>query len=503
MDQAIVQAMIDAAVQAAEANMAAQMAATNQANAQLRQDLQAAQNQIAGLIAQPAVAQPQVMAPPQQPPPVPVQFALTPATAGAANAIIDYTTTTGAKLYKAAIEELTVKFDLDRQNLHDFLESLRSRAIEQGWFDTLLTIQVGAQQLNLLDNYGTITKEQVNQHALGIIFRETRAAQDSSNLFHCLETSLTTEARATLYAESATYTYRRGDHPALMLGAGDPEERRRDGLMFLWAIINLTTAKTTATITVLLKQLNNLPAVMTECNSDISTFNTKVYKLINMYRANKQQEFDDTILLDNLQMAYRMAKDQHFTSYIDRRWSDHEDGIRVLTPQELMEFALKQFQTTQDHGTWGADTKNQKSIMNLTSRLGKIEKADKKKSDEKDDSKKKGEKKTFVSAKEYREQRYKAAPKWMKKAPADGTTKKTVDGVEYLWCVYHKLWGKHTPDMCQVNPKNKKPGNEKDDDKKSPGEPKPKDPGNKPKPKVSFQDAKSAAAVEYDIEDDY
>jgi hypothetical protein len=32
---------------------------------------------------------------------------------GAVNAIIDYSTTTGAKLYKAAIEELTVKFDLD------------------------------------------------------------------------------------------------------------------------------------------------------------------------------------------------------------------------------------------------------------------------------------------------------------------------------------------------------------------------------------------------------
>jgi hypothetical protein len=189
--------------------------------------------------------------------------------------------------------------------------------------------------------------------------------------FTCLEASLTTEARATLYAESITYTFRRGDHPALMVAGADPEERRRDGLMFLWAVINRTTAKTTATITVLLKQLNNLPAVMTECNSDINAFNTKVYKLINMYRANKQQEFDETILLDNLQMAYKMAKDEHFTAYIDRRWSDHKDGIRILTAPELMEFALKQYQTTQYHGAWGADTKNQKSIMNLTSRLGK------------------------------------------------------------------------------------------------------------------------------------
>ena len=33
--------------------------------------------------------------------------------------------------------------------------------------------------------------------------------------------------------------------------------------------------------------------------------------------------------------------------------------------------------------------------------------------------------------------------------------------------------------------------------------PKPKDPGNNPKPNVSFQDAKSAAAVDYNTEDDY
>jgi hypothetical protein len=51
MDQAAVQAMINAAVQAAEANMVGQINAANQANAQLGQDLQAAQNQIAGLVA--------------------------------------------------------------------------------------------------------------------------------------------------------------------------------------------------------------------------------------------------------------------------------------------------------------------------------------------------------------------------------------------------------------------------------------------------------------------
>ena len=71
---------------------------------------------------------------------------------------------------------------------------------------------------------------------------------------------------------------------------------------------------------------------MTKCNSDISMFNKKVYTLVNMYRANKHQEFGKTILLDNnLQMAYPMAKDKHFTIYIDGRWSEQEVGIPVVT----------------------------------------------------------------------------------------------------------------------------------------------------------------------------
>jgi hypothetical protein len=163
MDAAAVQAMIQAAVAAAEANFNAQVNEANQANAQLQQDLQLAQNQIAALAAQPPVIQQVQLA--QVPPAAPAQarFALTPAKVGAVNAIIDYSTTTGAKLYKAAIEELTVKFDLDRQNLHDFLESLRSRAIEQGWNATLLSILVGADRLNLLDNYGTITSKRTRE----------------------------------------------------------------------------------------------------------------------------------------------------------------------------------------------------------------------------------------------------------------------------------------------------------------------------------------------------
>jgi hypothetical protein len=40
-----------------------------------------------------------------------------------------------------------------------------------------------------------------------------------------------------MYAEQDKYTIRQGNVPNALPG-GDPEERRRDGLMFLWCIIN-------------------------------------------------------------------------------------------------------------------------------------------------------------------------------------------------------------------------------------------------------------------------
>jgi hypothetical protein len=52
-------------------------------------------------------------------------------------------------------------------------------------------------------------------------------------------------------------------------------------------------------------------------------------------------------------------------------------------------------------------------MVKFYKRLGKIEKGADKKGNQKNDDSKKKNKKNYVSAKEYREQRYKTAPKWM------------------------------------------------------------------------------------------
>jgi hypothetical protein len=69
-----------------------------------------------------------------------------------------------------------------------------------------------------------------------------------------------------MHAERNKYTIQRGDVLNAIPG-GDLEERRRDGLMLLWCIINRTTAKTNATITTIVRKINNLRDLMIEKDS--------------------------------------------------------------------------------------------------------------------------------------------------------------------------------------------------------------------------------------------
>jgi hypothetical protein len=259
---------------------------------------------------------------------------------------------------------------------------------------------------------------------------------------------LTQEARDTLYAESATYTYRRRDIQVPVIGNAD--DKRRDGMMFLWTIINRTTARTNATIAVIIHQLNNLEAVMTEENSDITAFNTKVRKLLNSYYANKRVTFDEQVLLTNLADAYKTCKDTEFVMYVNRKWQDHIDESNPITSTELMELALKQYQTMLEQSKWCVESKQTKQIMNLTSQIGNLKKWKNEKEKEKKNSndKQDGEKQ-FVNG-----------AQWRKKEPED--KEKPMKRVKntWYWCTYHKLWQKHQVKDCRLNPANKRAGND-------------------------------------------
>jgi hypothetical protein len=234
LDAAAVQALIDAAVNPLQAQ-----------RQQAQQDLVAANNQIQVLQA----AALQVQLPP--PAPIPIapatQFAYGPGAYGLPTDLIDYKTTTGAKIQKAASEKLDIKFNLEFEHLFELLEQILTQATANNWTSTIFAIMRGQLMIIILDHYGTVTEAEILAKLQSYMFQNLRATQDLHNAFQCLEATLTPEARLIVYAERHKYTIRRGDVPNA-IASGDPEERRRDGLMFLWCILNRTTAKTNATI---------------------------------------------------------------------------------------------------------------------------------------------------------------------------------------------------------------------------------------------------------------
>jgi septal ring factor EnvC (AmiA/AmiB activator) len=130
--------------------------------------------------------------------------------------------------------------------------------------------------------------------------------------------------------------------------------------MFLWCIINQTTAKANATITNIVRKINNLRELMIEKDSDVQSFNTTVRQLVNSYYANKREQVDKETLLANLFDAYISCKDNEFVAYIKRRKQEYIDQAHTLTPEILMEYALKQYQTIvkKRHEVWDHHIKN-------------------------------------------------------------------------------------------------------------------------------------------------
>jgi hypothetical protein len=125
-----------------------------------------AQAQANAAAQQAAAAQLAATRPAVQPPVAPAQtaFAQTPATATAN--IINYESTAGIKLYKMSGEKLKADFNLEASKFPQFTDNLQSRAVEQGWTTTILTVA----GMDILRNYGAISRDAILSMVLAYVF---------------------------------------------------------------------------------------------------------------------------------------------------------------------------------------------------------------------------------------------------------------------------------------------------------------------------------------------
>ena len=182
-------------------------------------------------------------------------FALAPAFANPS--VLNYSDQSAAKLFKSGTESLSIKFDCKPDNLQLFLDQARDKVIVFDWLNILNIPTKGdvALSKDLIESYGEISYEDVKAHALTYMNEDSREAQDSFMLYHCLMNSLTDAAQKQVRTRGNV-------HPFMFGGKGS-------GPVLLKVIIMVSHVDTRATITSVRTKLSNLDQAIREHVSDI------------------------------------------------------------------------------------------------------------------------------------------------------------------------------------------------------------------------------------------
>ena len=210
-------------------------------------------------------------------------FALSPALAN--RDILDYSSASGAKVYRGAIAPVAIEFDCKSENLQLFLDQIRDRSTTHDWNNILLIPKEGDLEnpKDLIESYGEVSYEDVKASVLTYVNTETREAQDSVMLYQCIMSSLTKEAQRQVRIRGKGHPFQLGGHGA--------------GALLLKVVIMVFHVDTRATISSVSTKLSSLDKSMRDFDSDIEKFNEYVVELENKLQARGQVTQD---LLVNL-----------------------------------------------------------------------------------------------------------------------------------------------------------------------------------------------------------
>lgn len=373
------------------------------------------------------------------PPPAvnnPVPFALTPNLVNV-NDVIDYSTKEGMLLFKTATDPLPVSYDGESRNIILFIEEVKARAQSSGW-SNIVSFTVGADTLNIFNDHGRYTMDQLNAHVATYVNTNTRAAQNSMQMYLCLSKSITDEGKAKLANEAASYTI----------------NGITSGPLFFKLMVSKAIVDNNSTTSHLKEQLASLDVYMQSVNSNIKEFNIYVKNCKTALLA-RGERVDD--LLISLFKGYKAASDEEFREYIKRRREDYDDGT-PMTAEQLMVKAENKYLDKVRNGTWNAESEDHKDLVALKALADRNLKlsahAKKKKgANTRTNSKQQSKKGTKASARKKKAFGSSKEP-WMTVHPKEGEAKsKVVQGVTWYWCDTHQSWVQHKPEECRKKAK--------------------------------------------------
>jgi hypothetical protein len=117
-------------------------------------------------------------------------YAFTFSPAEAVQGLLDYTKSKHSKIYNSAIRGVCKEpFECEADSLYQFLKDIQDRADKMGWSDGIMNIMLEVTDKNqpvqekLINNYGTISLDQVVKSKLQYINEQGRKAQDTFMLY--------------------------------------------------------------------------------------------------------------------------------------------------------------------------------------------------------------------------------------------------------------------------------------------------------------------------------
>ena len=366
-------------------------------------------------------------------------FALAPGLRGTAD-VLDYSDTENVKLFKAATRSLLPedeKFNCESSALKDFLHLLKDRTYQYGWNTAITDIAtdptnlVNSPTVDLLTEYGSVTLAQVRACAEAYVFGQTRAAQDSVMLYHCIMNSLGRTGRDKINVWEEEYKF------------SNPQgtDKRFSGACLLKVVIRESHIDTNATTSHIREQLSSLDFYMPSVNSDIEKFNLHVQTLLEQLAARGETTND---LLTNLFKGYKAVQDKKFVQYIELKEEKYEEG-EDMSPQQLMKVALNKYNIRKLRGQWNAPSAEEEKILALEAKINRLQRSRNQRRNNNDNEEKSDNKDGQKSSRKKKAKKPK--PEWMTTPPNDSDTSikkqgndkyKMVDGKKYFWCPKHK-----------------------------------------------------------------
>ena len=279
------------------------------------------------------------------------------------------------------------------------MKSVSKRTQLFGWKSILTVPTDGTNTKNICKHYGLITLEQIQGHAQIYEVAQGRDAQNASQMYDFLESSLTDEAKAMVLSDFSDYT--------IITAKG---MQICNGPCFLKVIIRNTTVDTRSTVFHIRENLSNLEAKMLEVRYNIEAFNQYVTSQVEQLAARGETSSD---LLINVFVAFLAVPDKKFVEYIEEQKDRYDKGEDVST-KKLMQVALIKYKDRKRSDLWQAPSIKEEQILALTAQIDEMHKANKRPKKKGTESKKKA--RTDTSAEKYA---------WKLVPPASGEPKST------------------------------------------------------------------------------